>query len=212
MGRFWTYLRDDRSFAGLSPPAALYYASRDRRQEHPERHLKTFTGILQADAYGGYNPLFKLDRNPNPLRQAFVGHIYGCPRLCKGKLAALVIPAAAVIYSASKCAAPCDPGLDGKSANQLPITRHELEVRRAQRALLIPGLARLCHYLLFILATTSTTRSNSKLTWLSLSRRHRDAHKPPPPNSSSAQTIRTVLFATATTATLAGRRSLSLMI
>ncbi len=40
--------------------AAIYYASRDRRQEHPERHLKTFTGILQADAYGGYNPLFKL--------------------------------------------------------------------------------------------------------------------------------------------------------
>jgi transposase-like protein len=28
--------------------AALYYASRDRRQEHPERHLKNFTGILQA--------------------------------------------------------------------------------------------------------------------------------------------------------------------
>ena len=59
------------TYGGLSPPAALYYASRDRRQEHPERHLKTFTGILQADAYGGYNPLFKGDRDPNPLRQAF---------------------------------------------------------------------------------------------------------------------------------------------
>jgi transposase len=70
-GRIWTYVRDDRPFGGLSPPAALYYASRDRRQEHPERHLKTFTGILQADAYGGYNPLFKVDRDPNPLRQAF---------------------------------------------------------------------------------------------------------------------------------------------
>ncbi|OLP62779.1 IS66 family transposase, partial [Xaviernesmea oryzae] len=70
-GRIWTYVRDDRPFGGLSPPAALYYASRDRRQEHPERHLKTFTGILQADAYGGYNPLFKVDRDPNPLRPAF---------------------------------------------------------------------------------------------------------------------------------------------
>ncbi len=69
-GRIWTYVRDDRPFGGLSPPAALYYASRDRRQEHPERHLKSFTGILQADAYGGYNPLFKVDRDPNPLRQA----------------------------------------------------------------------------------------------------------------------------------------------
>lgn len=69
-GRIWTYVRDDRPFGGRSPPAALYYASRDRRQEHPERHLKTFTGILQADAYGGYNPLFKADRDPAPLRQA----------------------------------------------------------------------------------------------------------------------------------------------
>ncbi len=44
--------------------------TRDRRQEHPERHLKTFTCILQADAYGGYNPLFKVDRDPGPLTQA----------------------------------------------------------------------------------------------------------------------------------------------
>jgi transposase len=69
-GRIWTYVRDDRPFCGSSPPAALYYASRDRRQEHPERHLKSFTGILQADAYGGYNPLFKVDRSSGPLTQA----------------------------------------------------------------------------------------------------------------------------------------------
>lgn len=69
-GRIWTYVRDDRPFGGQSPPAALYYSSRDRRQEHPERHLKSFTGILQADAYGGYNPLFNVDRDPAPLRQA----------------------------------------------------------------------------------------------------------------------------------------------
>ena len=69
-GRIWTYVRDDRPFGGTSPPAALYYASRDRRQEHPERHLKSFPGILQVDAYGGYNPLFKVDRDPGPLTQA----------------------------------------------------------------------------------------------------------------------------------------------
>lgn len=68
-GRIWTYVRDDRPFGGQSPPVALYYSSRDRRQEHPERHLKSFTGILQADAYG-YNPVFKVDRDPAPLRQA----------------------------------------------------------------------------------------------------------------------------------------------
>jgi hypothetical protein len=37
-----------------APPAALYYASRDRKQEHPERHLQSLTGILRADAYSGY--------------------------------------------------------------------------------------------------------------------------------------------------------------
>ena len=38
-GRIWTYVRDDRPFGGRAPPAALYYASRDRRHEHPVRHL-----------------------------------------------------------------------------------------------------------------------------------------------------------------------------
>jgi transposase len=57
-GHIWTYVRDDRPFGGRAPPGALYYASRDRRQVHPERHLQHYTGILQADAYSGYNPLY----------------------------------------------------------------------------------------------------------------------------------------------------------
>ena len=61
-GHIWTYVRDDRPFGGTAPPAALYYASRDRRQEHPERHLQGFTGILQADAYAGYNELYDPER------------------------------------------------------------------------------------------------------------------------------------------------------
>ncbi len=57
-GRIWTYVRDDRPFGGSDPPAALYFASRDRRQEHPDAHLAGWRGILQADAYGGYNGLY----------------------------------------------------------------------------------------------------------------------------------------------------------
>jgi len=45
-----------------APPAALYYASRNRKQEHPEDHLRCFTGILQADAYSGYNALYDPSR------------------------------------------------------------------------------------------------------------------------------------------------------
>jgi hypothetical protein len=48
-GHIWTYVRDDRPF-GTAPPAALYYASRDRRQEHPDRHLTGFAGILHHAA------------------------------------------------------------------------------------------------------------------------------------------------------------------
>jgi transposase len=66
-GRVWTYVRDDRPFGGKDPPAALYYASRDRSGEHPERHLKDYAGILQADAYSGYIRLYLVDRRPGPI-------------------------------------------------------------------------------------------------------------------------------------------------
>jgi transposase len=69
-GHIWTYVRDDRPFGSRAPPAALYYASRDRRQEHPERHLRGFTGILQADAYSGYNALYDPSRSPGAITPA----------------------------------------------------------------------------------------------------------------------------------------------
>src|SRR5215204_1652602 len=69
-GHIWTYVRDDRPFGGRAPPAALYYASRDRRQEHPTRHLQSFTGILQADAYSGYNELYDASRAQGPVTPA----------------------------------------------------------------------------------------------------------------------------------------------
>ena len=39
-GRVWVYVRDDRPFGGTDPPAAVFYYSRDRSGEHPERHLE----------------------------------------------------------------------------------------------------------------------------------------------------------------------------
>ena len=63
-GRVWVYVRDDRPFGGPAPPAALFYASRDRTAEHPERHLGGYGGILQADAYAGYGRLYEASRSP----------------------------------------------------------------------------------------------------------------------------------------------------
>lgn len=68
--RLWTYVRDDRPFAGGAPPAALYSFSTDRRMEHPSRHLAGWTGILQADAYGGYNGVYDAARKPAPVLSA----------------------------------------------------------------------------------------------------------------------------------------------
>lgn len=69
-GRIWTYVRDDRPFGGPAPPAAIFHYSRDRRGEHPIGHLQGWTGILQADAYAGYNALFNAARLPAPLTRA----------------------------------------------------------------------------------------------------------------------------------------------
>jgi len=69
-GRLWTYVRDDRPFAGPAPPAAVFFYSRDRTAEHPERHLTGYAGILQADAYAGFNRLYDADRKGGPITQA----------------------------------------------------------------------------------------------------------------------------------------------
>jgi transposase len=63
-GRMWVYVNDGRPRGDDSPIAAGYYYSPDRKGERPEKHLKDFTGILHADAYAGYNNLYKSEENP----------------------------------------------------------------------------------------------------------------------------------------------------
>src|SRR6202043_2699493 len=70
LARCWVYVRDDRPFGGRAPPAAMFYYSRDRSGEHPVRHLAGYAGILQADAYSGYNKLYEADRKPGPIVEA----------------------------------------------------------------------------------------------------------------------------------------------
>jgi transposase len=69
-GRLWTYVRDDRPFGGVDPPAAIYFYSPDRRGEHPAAHLASYSGLMQADAYGGYNQLYLAGRHPGPIVEA----------------------------------------------------------------------------------------------------------------------------------------------
>ena len=58
-GRLWTYVRDQRPWAGVAPPGAVYYFAPDWKEEHVHRHLKQASGILQADGYKGYAKLYE---------------------------------------------------------------------------------------------------------------------------------------------------------
>lgn len=69
-GRLWAYVRDDQPFGGHAPPAALFYYSPDRGGEHPARHLAHYAGIMQADAYAGFNGLYVAGRKPGPIIEA----------------------------------------------------------------------------------------------------------------------------------------------
>jgi transposase len=68
--RLWTYVRDDRPFDGTAPPAVVFRFSPDRAGEHPTKHLMGWQGILQADAYAGYNQLYDAARKPGPVASA----------------------------------------------------------------------------------------------------------------------------------------------
>jgi transposase len=69
-GRIWTYVRDDRPFGGKDPPAAAFHYSRSRAGEHPQGHLAGYVGLMQADAFDGYNQLYKAQRKPAPILEA----------------------------------------------------------------------------------------------------------------------------------------------
>lgn len=57
-GRLWVYVRDDTR-SGANEPAAVWFAYSPNRQGiHPQTHLVGFEGILQADAYSGFNELY----------------------------------------------------------------------------------------------------------------------------------------------------------
>lgn len=61
-GRLWVYSRDDRPAGDTAAPAVWFRYSPDRKGIHPQAHLKDYEGVLQADAYAGYNPIYESGR------------------------------------------------------------------------------------------------------------------------------------------------------
>ena len=69
-GRLWVYVRDDRPFGGQGPPAAVFDYSPTRHGEYPRKILAAWSGVMQADAFSGYNALYAADRKPEPVVEA----------------------------------------------------------------------------------------------------------------------------------------------
>jgi len=69
-GRLWVYVRDDRPFCGGTAPAAAYFYSPDRTGARPAAHMASFTGLLQADGYSGFEKLYGPARTkPGPITE-----------------------------------------------------------------------------------------------------------------------------------------------
>ncbi len=60
--RVWAYVRDERPWAGPSPPSVWYRFTIDRKGEHPVDHLSNYKGWVHADGYAGFNGLFGKDK------------------------------------------------------------------------------------------------------------------------------------------------------
>ena len=59
LSRFWCYVVDPRPYKGPGHPAAFYRYSADRKGERPRGHLEGFSGYLHADAFAGYEALYR---------------------------------------------------------------------------------------------------------------------------------------------------------
>ncbi|WP_431021638.1 IS66 family transposase [Escherichia coli] len=54
---------------GSSSPPAVWFAYSPNRQESTRQHLRPFRGILQADAFTGYDRLFSAEREGGALTE-----------------------------------------------------------------------------------------------------------------------------------------------
>jgi transposase len=137
-GRCWVYVRDDRPFGGGAPPAAMFYYSRDRGGANAEAHLTHWSGLLQADAYSGYNKLYAADRTPGSILEAACWSHARRPffaladieasarRKAEGKTPAPVSPHALEIVQRMDRLFEIERGINGRSAEERRAVRQEL--------------------------------------------------------------------------------------
>jgi transposase len=171
IARLWTYVRDDRPFGGPAPPGAVFHYSRDRGGEHPQSHLAAYTGILQADVYGGYGKLYEPGRTPGPILEAacwaharrkffvLADVASSARRLAQGKAPAVLSPICLDAVQRIDALFDIERDINGSSAEERRMTRQALSAPLVadlhqwlgeQRTRLAPGndVARAIDYLL----------------------------------------------------------------
>jgi transposase len=136
--RLWVYVRDDRPFAGADPPAALFHYSRNRRGEHPQTHLAAWSGILQADAYSGYNDLYREGRDPGPVLEAgcfaharrkffeLADVLSSARKKSRGQRSSMIHPIALEAVQRLDALFDIERSINGKSPAERVATRQEL--------------------------------------------------------------------------------------
>ena len=170
-GRCWVYVRDDRPFGGHGPPAAMFYYSRDRKGEHPQRHLAGYAGLFQADAFDGYRALYLPERHAGSILEvgcwaharrpffAMADIAENARRRAAGRSAVALSPIAIEVVRRIDTLFKVERSIDGKSAEERRTVRQErskplveeLQVyMREQRAKLSRGhdLAKAIDYIL----------------------------------------------------------------
>lgn len=70
-GQFWTHATDDSAWLGPAPKAVAHIYADSRKGEVIEAQLANYRGLLQVDAYSGYNGLTDPDREPGPITLAY---------------------------------------------------------------------------------------------------------------------------------------------
>jgi transposase len=68
--RLWTYIRQDHPSDGKDPPATFFEYSRTRTGNYPRTHLASWLGIMQADAFSGFDQLYTATRTPTLIAEA----------------------------------------------------------------------------------------------------------------------------------------------
>ena len=104
------------------------------RHEHPTRHLQSFTGILQADAYSGYNELYDTSRAQGAVtpalcwahaRRRFFELADIAANARAGKNAATISPIALQAVKRIDALLDIERGINGQSAEERLRVRHE---------------------------------------------------------------------------------------